>query len=33
MAYSNRAGGFTLRMPSATSIKAFDRETARSTSR
>jgi len=27
MAYSNRAGGFTLRMPSATSIKAFDRET------
>ena len=27
MAYSNRAGGFTLRMPSATSIKAFDQET------
>lgn len=26
MAYSNHAGGFTLRMPSATSIKAFDRE-------
>jgi hypothetical protein len=27
MAYSNKAGGYTLRMPSATSIKAFDRET------
>ncbi|HEY5149332.1 MAG TPA: hypothetical protein VIJ23_05840, partial [Mycobacterium sp.] len=27
MAYSNRAGGFTLRMPSATSIKAFEQET------
>src|SRR6478672_3390547 len=27
MAYSNQAGGYTLRMPSATSIKAFDRET------
>jgi hypothetical protein len=27
MAYSNQAGGYTLRMPSATSIKAYDRET------
>jgi len=26
MAYSNHAGGFTLRMPSATSVKAFDGE-------
>ena len=27
MAYSNRAGGFTLRMPSATSIKTFEKDT------
>ncbi len=27
MAYINKAGGYTLRMPSATSIKAFDRQT------
>ena len=27
MAYSDHAGGFTLRMPSATSIKAFEKET------
>jgi hypothetical protein len=27
MAYRDHAGGFTLRMPSATSIKAFERET------